>query len=55
MLRTRLSDIEPTETSHKKAKTGENKKHLHKLGIKFCVFDIGIWRKWSMSESVRMF
>ena len=37
MLRTRLSDIEPTETTNKKAKTGETIRHLHYSGIKFWV------------------
>lgn len=42
MLRTRLSDIEPTKTSHNQEKTGAKLKHLRVSGIKSYCFDIGI-------------
>lgn len=35
MLRIRLSDIEPTKTSHYQEKTGAKLKHLHGFGIKY--------------------
>lgn len=48
MLRIRLSDIKPTKTSHKMAKSGATIRHLHLFGIKY----FGIWRKWSMFKSL---
>ena len=34
MLKIRISDIEPTETTDKKGKTGATIRHLHSFGIK---------------------
>lgn len=35
MLRIRLSDIEPTKTSHYQEKIGAKLKHLHGFGMKY--------------------
>lgn len=51
MLRIRVRDIKPTETTNKQEKTGENIKHLHLFGMKSYCFDIGIRRA---SESVKI-